>query len=241
MRQNTMLKKIIISVLFDFPIPWIEQHYNNFNRLGAEWEHLIFTDLLLPSVGNIKVHRVDVEWFKNLVETKTGVRPHVPVPSPKFGDTRPAFGNIFEDYIKDADFWGHIDFDIVLGNLDRWLTDEFLSGCDIFSSDIKIVNGIFSLYRNISAINLLYRQCSGWEEIFKDTKYHAFDEVEFSQHVVKVAETGDIRFVDRYWHGNDREYNPRLQILDDGTLIDHWNRGQEIMLYHFRRTKEWPL
>ena len=99
-----MLTKVFLSPLFSFPIPWMKQYYQNFNSLPAGWEHIIFTDMDLESSENIAVVKMNVEQFTDLVEKKTGVRPYVPVPSPKFGDMRPAFGLIFEDYLKGADF-----------------------------------------------------------------------------------------------------------------------------------------
>jgi hypothetical protein len=84
---------------------------------------------------------------------------------------------------------------------------------------------------------MFYRWHPHWASIFFDPKYHAFDEREFSQLVVKSPE---IAFDDSlaFMQGTDREARPDLKLLEDGTLL---SQGNEILFYHFRRTKAWPL
>lgn len=232
-----MLTKVLISPLFKFPIPWMAQYYDNFNSLGAHWQHFIFTDQQLESRGNITVFKMDNVVYSKLVETKTGVKVNVPAPSSKFGDMRPAFGHIFEEYIEGIDYWGHTDFDMILGNLDKYVPDDILSKCDIFSDDPKAVNGIFTLYRNTSRVNKLYMKHQGWQEIFADSRYHAFDESEYSGLVNDLAKYGVIRFVDGKRHGNDKHGVGKIE-LKDGSL---YQDGNEIMAFHFKETKRWPL
>lgn len=239
-----MRKKVFLSPLFQFPIPWMDQYIDNFNKLGEDWHHFIFTDLDLKSRGNVTVVPMNNDQFASLVEQKTGVRPYVPAPSPKFGDTRPAFGKIFEDYIHDFDYWGHTDFDVVFGRVDRFITDELLEHCDIFSNDPDAINGIFSLYRNNEKVNNLFRDVPGWAEIFKDERYHAFDEQEYSELIRTLSAEGEILFIDKFWqeHDNQPLHKPEpILVMDlDGTLRNR-NTGKEMMMFHFRRTKRWPL
>lgn len=238
-----MSRKVMISPLFKFPIPWMDKFYENWNALGDDWQHLIFTDRNLVSKGNIKVYRMNAESFTTLVEKKTGVSPFVPAPSPKFGDMRPAFGLIFEDWIKGFDFWGHCDFDIVCGDLNKYATEEVLAGCDIFSTEPKEVNGIFSLYRNNDVVNNFFKQYEGWQYIFTDEGYHAFDEQAFSRLVMQKAKEGTIRFHGAFYQEHDKQdiHNPTPQLsIKDGRLVNRAT-GAEMMLFHFRRTKQWPL
>lgn len=236
-----------VSPLFQFPIPWIDAYIAMFNRLGPRWQHWLFTDVM-PAArhGNVVVHRMTAGEFVALAEAKTGCRPYVlPIPSPKFGDTRPAFGHIFEDYLRDADWWGHTDMDMVLGRLDDYLPDAVLDNVDIFSDDPNAINGIFSLYRNAPRITHLYRQHPQWQAIFQDPRYHAFDETEFSDTVRAAAAAGTIRFMDRFWHEHDRQADhapiPNITFRDDGALINRTTQGP-MMSFHFKLTKPvWPV
>lgn len=222
----------------------MDKYYKNFNNLGEGWEHFIFTDGDLKSKGNIKVIPMSSFEFTDLAEKKIGIKPYIPAPSPLIRDMRPAYGLIFEDYIKGYDFWGHTDFDTVLGNLDKYLTDELLLGCDIFSNDPNAVNGIFSLYQNNNFVNNLFKEYPEWIEIFQDEKYHAFEELKFSELVLKVKAEGRIRFIDRFWQEHDRQPDhmpsPKLKLKENGSLINAVT-GNEMMMFHFRRTKKYPL
>lgn len=229
-----MLKKVFLSPLFKFPIPWMDRYYDNFNALRPGWEHYIFTDLPLESRGNITVFHMDNVVFSKLVEAKTGIKVDVPAPSPKFGDMRPAFGHIFEEYIEDFDYWGHTDFDMVLGDLDKFVPDALLKGFDIFTDDIGAVNGIFTLYRNEHCTNHLYRECENYYDIFTSKKYHAFDETEFSR---LVRDSGVMRFLDGQRHEHDK--NGVGVLTMNGRSL--YRNGREIMAFHFRKTKRWPL
>jgi len=240
-----ILKKVFLSPLFKFPIPWMDDYYRNFNNLGIGWGHFIFTDENLKSKGNIKIFPMSSFEYIDLVEKKTGIKPYLPVPSRKIFDTRPAFGLIFEDYIKGCDFWGHTDFDTVLGNLDKYLTDELLSDCDLFSNDPKAVNGIFSLYRNNDFVNNLFKEHPEWIKIFQDEKHHVFEETEFSELVLKVKAEGRIRFIDRFWQEHDQQSDhrhiPKLRLEEDGSLINAVT-GNEMMMFHFKITKpKYPI
>lgn len=217
----------------------MEKYYENFNRLGDHWQHVIFTDLGLKSQGNITVVKMDNKQFMDLVENKIGIRPYVPAPSPKFGDLRPAFGAIFNDYTKGFDFWGHTDFDIVLGDLDKFLTDEFLKDVEIYSNHTGIVNGIFALYQNKPTINSLFSYAPGWIEIFQDTRYHGFDEEEFSRFV----KTSGMNLKSNYWQEHDKMaiHTPKPQLELRGKGLFNKVTGEEILCFHFKRTKEYPV
>lgn len=239
-----MLKKVFLSPLFKYPIPWMDKYYKNFNNLSDGWEHFIFTDGDLKSKGNIKVFPMNSFEFIDLVEKKTGVTPCIPAPSHKTQDMRPALGLILEDYIKGYDFWGHTDFDTVLGNLDKYIPEKLLSSCDLFSNDPDAVNGIFSLYRNNDFVNNLFKECPEWIEIFRDEKFCAFEEKKFSELVLKVKAEGRIRFIDRFWQEHDQQPDhrpfPKLKLNEDGSLINAVT-GKEMLMFHFKRTKKYPL
>ena len=94
----------------------------------------------------------------------------------KLCDFRPAYGEMFQEYLKDYDFWGHCDIDLMWGNLRKFFTDGILNSYDrIYSA------GHCSLYRNTPDVNSWYRtlnsgEYQNWHDVFASDKSFAFDE-----------------------------------------------------------------
>lgn len=153
----------------------------------------------------------------------------------------PACGEIFSDLIHGYDFWGHCNLDCVYGRLDRWMTDDFLADCDIFGNDSGAICGPFSLYRNQPKINTLYREVPGWQKIFAGSRFHGFDEGPFSR---IAAATAGIRFKSAFFQSHDKQSGhhdrPQIELRADGSLFDFVKR-EEIMMFHFNRSRQWPL
>jgi len=100
---------------------------------------------------NFRVVYQSYEELKNQIITKFGVgvrldRPH------KLCDFKPAFGDIFSEYLQEFDYWGHCDPDIIWGRFSNFLNWEVLKQYDkIF------IFGHLSLYRNTKENNIRYR------------------------------------------------------------------------------------
>ena len=94
----------------------------------------------------------------------------------KLCDYRPAFGDIFYDDIKEYDFWGTMDLDIVLGDIYTFITDDILQ-----SYDKILVRDHFCLYRNTDDVRKHYKgkQSIGesvYRKVFTEKKIFSFGE-----------------------------------------------------------------
>ena len=70
----------------------------------------------------------------------------------KLCDYKPIWGKIFEnEFLKDYDYWGYCDVDLILGDIRNFITDNILS-----NNDVILSHGHFMLYRNIPYINNLF-------------------------------------------------------------------------------------
>lgn len=95
----------------------------------------------------------------------------------KICDLRPAFGKIFEDFLRNSDFWGYSDLDLIYGNIEHFITRQILESYDIISTRKDYLAGHFSLFRNTEKLNLLFKKCPIYANIFQDNVHHyAFDE-----------------------------------------------------------------
>lgn len=89
----------------------------------------------------------------------------------KLCDLRPAYGEMFQDYLKDYDFWGHCDMDLVFGDIRNFITEEILIKYDRVG-----INGPFTLYRNTKEVNSCYWQIGDIKEIFTKQTPFGYDE-----------------------------------------------------------------
>ena len=90
---------------------------------------------------------------------------------------RPLFGVMFADLLKDYDYWGYVDTDVVFGDIRAFFPDELLSKYDKF-----LERGHFTLYRNDPEVNDRYllstKHCRiDYKKICRTSLNYGFDEM----------------------------------------------------------------
>lgn len=167
MKKIALIIPYIGRVRNDFGF-WLKSVENN-----PTIDFQIFTDSKIEnSPSNVKVFNFSFEELKNLIQKNFDFPVVISKPY-KFCDFRPAYGEIFQDYLKEYDFWGYTDMDIVYGNLRKYITDELLDSYDhIFG------RGHLSLYRNTVDVNSIYRNVDipTYKQVFTYDEGRAFDE-----------------------------------------------------------------
>lgn len=175
MRKN--LKRIVYIVPYfgklpnEFPV-WL--HSCRYNET-IDW--FIFTDdkteYNYPS--NVHVFYMEFSEVKNLIQERFEF--NICLQSPyKLCDYKVAYGEIFQEYIKEYDFWGYCDIDLIWGDIRKFLTNEILDKYDKIGS-----LGHSTLYRNVEEVNLRYRLPLDGVEVYRDiftkSENYLFDEI----------------------------------------------------------------
>ena len=260
-----MIKKVFLQTQFGKPHAWTQQFIDGIQHLEKYgWYWMTFTPNQMESKGNHIVVPMTLEEFDELIFKKCGVKVgnflENGLPHRFVSDFYPAMGLICEDYIKGYDFWGHTNWDIVYGNLSKFIPDEDLKDCDIFSDDINTINGIFTIYKNNSYVNSLFTEIPNWQEMFKTHRLFGMDEYHMTEVAKKASKEGRIKYqFPKYYalHSHDRlqHHVPdvKLERTADGALYElftdiappNWAHarpvtGKEIAYFHFIRTKKWP-
>ncbi len=140
-------------------------------------DFLLFTDQNLDSYKlpeNVVKHTMTFADAVRLYKARLGSSIALNKPY-KLCDFKPAIGYIYEDYLRQYDWWGHIDIDTVLGDLRAFLSDELFQKYDKIG-----VSGSCSLYRNDQSINCLFKKskygAQRWEEVLSDSINRGYDE-----------------------------------------------------------------
>jgi hypothetical protein len=211
---------IMITPYFGELPPWFDAFKENF-------------DATLGKQGYSWLLDTDIDSFRDRVRAKLGIEyPGLPGTG-KVWDYRGALGFLYEDEIKDFTWWGHMDFDMCFGDVSKWVTDEFLSNLDVHSNHDVYVCGCWSLYRNTEEVNKLFMQFPEWKEKMIHPEPNGWVENEFS----RTLEKSGLRYAYTFWQGNPYTSEPKL-TFDNGKL---YQDGWEIAMFHFRRSKRWPI
>lgn len=138
---------------------------------------LFFTDDRTPRnfPKNSKVIYMSFEEFVNIVQKKFDFQISLTTPY-KLCDFKPAYGDIFYDYISCFDYWGFCDIDVIFGDLDAFYNDDLISNYDRISDA-----GHFSLFKNNKTMREAYKtlyssNCYDFKAVFSSSYSFAFDE-----------------------------------------------------------------
>jgi len=235
--------------------PWYFPYFLHSCRYNPTIDYLIFSDNNDPNLDlppNVKIIPYSIDQFKAEAAKTLGFE--VTVESGyKLCDFKPAYGAIFSDYIKDYDFWGYCDVDVIFGNICSFMTDELLNEYDIISARHDYLTGCFALYRNNPFMRELFKQSKDYRKVFTDPRNFFFDETNFAfDEFEKGLHYSQIRtevesmthVVRRLQEENRLKAYFEFQIIEGfagnmlwkkGTLI--YRKQFEAMLYHMVRFK----
>lgn len=145
--------------------------------INDDYDFLIYTDdraeYKYPS--NVRVIYTTFAECVARAQKNYDFKINVPIPY-KFCDFRPAFGEIFAADLKEYDFWGTIDLDIVFGKISNFITPEML-----IKYNKILTHDHFCIYRNTPEVCAHYKgeQEAGkdiYKKIFTDPQIYAFGE-----------------------------------------------------------------
>ena len=161
----------------------------------------------------------------------------VPLTPRKLCDLRLAYGHIFQNEIKNYDFWGFCDMDIIWGDIRKFMTEQVLAKYDIISSRKKNISGHFTIIRNRSKLNLLYKQIPVYKEYLKKKKLMRSDEELFSDYLKETKHSFQIKWdtiLCNQEKGRDshQEYHLNCWLWKNGQLINT-KAQEEVMYLHF--------
>ena len=159
---------------FWFPAFELSCHYN------PEVKWLIFTDQVTQNhcSQNIEFVKISQHDFEKRVRSKLKI--NINLSSKylyKLCDYKPAYGIIYDDYLKNFDFWGHCDIDIVWGRINQFLSKTILDRYHIITSRPNRISGHFTIYRNDPKINSIFLSLPNVRSSLKEsTKCMRLDE-----------------------------------------------------------------
>lgn len=193
------MKKIILIVPYFGQFPNYFQLFLNSCGQNKTIDWIIFTDVddKLQYPQNVKRILLSFSKIKELIQKKFDFPICLEAPY-KLCDYRPAYGYIFEEYIKEYDFWGYCDSDLLFGNIRKFLTDDLLDQYDKVG-----YLGHLSVYKNNREMNTAFKKevdgCIRYKEVFSTAESCIFDEWDYpSIHHILLSNDFKIKFWDKF-------------------------------------------
>lgn len=212
-------------------------------------DFILLTDQPVQSTpNNVRVVRMTFAEVQTLVNEK--MQSSVALERPyKLCDLKPMYGIIFEDLLRQYDYWGHCDMDMVFGDI-RYYLDKY----DLDKYDKFLNLGHLSLYRNSKENNLRFKQdgskCGSWLEVITHGNGYAFDEINGIYQIFKTNQYpmfdkrifADMTPIYRRFRCSQRDPNYDHQVFywENGKVFrDYWINGEkekeEFIYIHFQK------
>ena len=224
-------KKIAIIVTWFGKLPvyfpaWLISAESN-----IDIDFLVFSDQIICSESpNIKSYQLSMHELLKMFQEKMGRIIKIQN-SYKFCDCRPFFGITFSDYLKEYDFWGYCDIDLVFGNIRKFVTDEKMSKYDRFYQ-----YGHLSIFRNVDTINHLYDLPGGiytYDEILCGEAKTTPEEY---LGINRICQKNNIKWYTEIDFADfSLKYENRLELVHGRSNSKHqvfaWSNGEAYRLY----------
>ena len=170
---------LIIPYFTVYPPIWLNLNFYSCSK-QSNIDFIYFTDCdeiihLASKYSNIICHKISFEDYCNNVSNRLGLAFH-PQHAYKLCDLRPFYGFIHEDILKQYDFWGYGDNDLVYGNLEVLTSDNMLSSYDVITTMSERIAGHFAIFRNNEKYRTLGFKCPQWKEHLLLNEHVGFDE-----------------------------------------------------------------
>lgn len=220
-------KKCIVCVYFgnvpNYYDLWLKSvHYNK------DYDFVLVTDSIVPmSEKNLTVINMELTSFEKLARKKLSMKLSISY-SYKLCDFKPVYGIILQDYLADYEYWGYCDLDIILGDLNKFITQEMLEKYDkIFPL------GHFAIYRNTPEVNNRYKLKGSifgdYEEVFNKNKIYVFDE---GYGINNIYKENGFPIYDEYVMADIASRHKRLKLTRNSKMVNYihqmfyWDNGK---------------
>ena len=216
-----MLKKLLIT-------PWSGSFPDWFNETLKEM-------IGLEKYGYDWLITSDMKDFYQRAEDKLGITPNIVPGGSRLHNYRSAYGLLYEEELKGYDYWGITDLDCVYGRINKFMPDEKLEKLDIWSNHHSYICGPWTMFKNTEKVNNLFKQVPDWQTHMTSTNSHPgrWTEEEYS----RAVEKSGLSYLYTFFQGHDPSITTNLRKVK-GKLFDG---DDEIMMFHFNRSKRWPL
>lgn len=185
------MKKAIFIIPYFGKLPYYFLLWEKTAGYNKEFTFWILTDdkTVVTHYENVVITQLSFEQFVQKAQKVFDFPVGLTTPR-KLCDFKPTYGYIFEDEIKDYQYWGYCDIDVVLGNLNKLIPLEE-------GHDKLFVHGHMTLFKNTPDINRMFmsdiHSNETFQDVLADTENHIFDEPSDGLNINLISEQCGIK------------------------------------------------
>lgn len=208
--------------------------------------------------ANIEYQEISFAAYSSFVSQKLDIE-FTPSHPYKLCDLKPMYGFLHQEELRNYDFWGFCDIDVIFGNLRDFLTPKLLKN-DVISCHTTRLSGHLALFRNTPKLREAFARVENWKDLISADTNQRFDEKAFSKlfiryknfpacvrkHIPGYNRLGvKSSFIERYstpdcridWEDGSRNF-PSEWYWNSGTLTNN-NSDNTFMYLHFLYWKQY--
>lgn len=226
-----MVNRIVFLQVWVGEIPdyfWF--HYETTKNL-RNIDFIIFTDqkLTLDS-KNYKIINTNLNEIEKLVSDRVGTTIKIKN-NKKICDLKASLGDVFEEYIRDYEYFGVYDIDTLFGDINSFV-EEYLGQYDFISMADEIyynrLSGPFLIMKNTKEIRELYKNNGSFVKCFDNEEVECFEET-------IINDVANEKFKTKLIYSTNVETNNGGKISYNCKWIGNkvFVNDKEKMIYHF--------
>ena len=243
-------KALLIIPYFGSFGPWLPLYLHSLAN-QTTLDLLLLTDTAPPALPP-QVRRVEMTFDQLRERAAARLSTEVSLHRKRnICDLRPAYGLIFEEFVRGYEYWGFGDEDVLYGDVDGMLGPHLDGTVDIVSPGMNGKSGHLTLVRNAPRTNELAMRDPAFKEVLASREHWAYDETSwrhgpesssFYALVKAAAARGELTM----HQGLARRVNvpaPGRWYVHDGRHLRE-DGGTELLYYHWGRMRHlnvrWP-
>lgn len=241
--------KIAIIVPYFGRLPQFYKAWEKTALANDTIDFYLFTDdSSARTQKNIFVKKTSFAEFKATIQEKFEFEISLTTPY-KLCDYKPTYGLVFEDLLKEYDWWGYCDVDLLLGNIRGFFNDTVLSQYDRCQ-----LLGHLCIYRNNETMKTLFKaredscHALNYDVVYRTDESLYFDEARgmytkcllnrisnFREESFRDPLEGERKFYQR----NGYPENNYVIFWEDGHVycVEKDGKKTELLYAHFYRRK----
>jgi conserved domain protein len=160
-----------------------------------------------PNSDNIKIIPISFSDYKELVTERLNKYGGSFKTDQKYKltDLKPFLGLIHENELKDYDWWGFGDLDLVYGDMSILLNEKNLNRYNLITTHNYHIAGHCTFMRNNEYYRTLCLKIADWQDRLSEDKHYGFDEAEWSNLVYS-----NIKYPLAIWSRMLKHINPLI-------------------------------